>query len=156
MDRSRLTGHWREVNPAMTRRNKGKLRREEKRWRRERESQRQNDVVQHSVATLTCALETASDFAYQCTHVQEELELDLPFLHLALEIWRESPQAPPALVAALEELLTEQLRHQEVLNRIGQRLEVLAADPSLHIHLDPPDAYRDLVRNRLFPTPPAQ
>jgi hypothetical protein len=88
--------------------------------------------------------------------VQEELELDLPFLHLALEIWRESPQAPPALVAALEALLTERLRHQQAIHQIRQRLEALAADPSLHIHLDPSDAYRDLVRNRLFPTPPAQ
>jgi hypothetical protein len=140
----------------MARTKKGKPSREEKRWRRERDSQRQNDVVQHSVATLTCAAETAGDFTYQCTHTQEEVELDLPFLRLALEIWREHPQAPAALVAGLEELLTEQLRHQEMLHRIGQRLEALAADPSLHIHLDPPDAYRELVRNRLFPTPPAQ
>lgn len=140
----------------MTRRKKDKLSRENKRWRRERESQRQNDVVQHSVATLTCAVETAGDFAYLCTHAQEEIEIDLPFLRLALEIWREHPQAPPALIAALEALLAEQLRHQEVLHPIRQRLEALAADPSLHIHLDPRDAYRDLVRNRLFPTPPAQ
>jgi hypothetical protein len=79
----------------MARKNKN---REEKRWRRQLEKKRQDDVVKDSAATLTCAAETAGDFAYQCTHQQEELDFDLPFLHLALEIWRESPLAPPSLV----------------------------------------------------------
>lgn len=138
----------------MAHRNKGKLSREDKRWRREqRDHQRQQDVVQHSAATLTCAAETAGDFAGQCAHDQEELELDLPFLRLALEIWRENPQSTQVLVAALEELLNERLRQQEALNRIGQQLQHLAADPSLHIHLEPLDGYRELVRSRLFPQP---
>lgn len=129
--------------------------REEKRWRRQVEQKRQNDVVQDSAATLTCAAETAGDFAYQCAHEQEEQAFDLSFLHLALEIWREHPEAAPAVLTALEELLTEQLRHQEVLARLGQRFEDLAADPSLHIHLGPIDRYRELVRTRLFSEPPA-
>ena len=135
----------------MAHRNKGKPSREEKRWHRQRDHQRQQDVVQHSAATLTCAAETAADFAGQCAHDQEEVELDLPFLRLALEIWREHPQSTQPLVAALEELLNERLRQQEALNRIGQQLQHLAADPSLHIHLEPLDGYRELVRNRLFP-----
>jgi hypothetical protein len=133
---------------------KGKSR-EEKRWRRQVEQKRQNDVAQDSAATLTCAAETAGDFAYQCAHEQEEQAFDLSFLRLALEIWREHPQAAPPVLAALEELLTEQLRHQQVLARLGQRFEDLAADPSLHIHLDPIDRYRQLVRTRLFSEPPA-
>lgn len=56
-------------------------------------------------------------------------------------------------MAALDELLGERLRYQQVLERIGQQLQHLAADPSLHIHLKPLDAYRELVRNRLFPQP---
>ncbi len=72
-----------------------------------------SDVVQDSAATLTCAAETAGDFAYQCAHEQEERAFDLPFLRLALEIWREHPKAAPAVLAALEELLAEQIRHQE-------------------------------------------
>lgn len=135
----------------MSRRNKG---REEKRWRRQAEQKRQNDVVQDSAATLTCAAETAGDFAYQCAHEQEERAFDLSFLRLALEIWHEHPETAPAVLAALEELLTEHLRHQEVLACLGQRFEDLAADPSLHIHLDPIERYRDLVRTRLFSGPP--
>jgi len=128
--------------------------RQEKNWKRQLEKKRQDDVVKDSAATLTCAAETAGDFAYQCTHQQEELDFDLPFLNLALEIWRVSPKAPPSLLAALDELLTEQLRHRETLIRIGQHLEQLAADPSLHIHLDPIDHYRELVKNRLFAETP--
>lgn len=135
-------------------RNKG---REQKRWRRERrDRQQQDDVVQHSAATLTCVAETAGEFAYQCAHDQEELELDLPFLHLALEIWREHPHSARTLLPPLEELLGEQLRHQQALTRIGQQLQRLADDPSSHIHLDGLEQYRELVRQRLFPQSPAK
>jgi hypothetical protein len=136
----------------MARKNKS---REEKNWRRQREKQRQDAVVKDSAATLSCAADTAGDFAYQCTHQQEELDFDLPYLRLALEIWRESPLAPPSLLTALDELLTEQLRHRKTLVRLGQQLELLSADPSLHIHLEPIDHYRELVRSRLFAEPPA-
>lgn len=137
----------------MAHRNKGKLSREEKRWRREQRHRQQDDVVHHSAATLSCAAETAGDFADQCAHEQEELELDLPYLRLALEIWREHPQSTQPLVAALEELLSERVRYIEALKRIGQQLQPLPADRSLHIHLEPLDHYRELVRNRLFPEP---
>ena len=126
-----------------------KKNRQEKNWRRQLEKKRQDDVVKDSAATLTCAAETAGDFAYQCTHQQEELDFDLPYLHLALEIWRESPQAPPSLLAALDELLTELLRHRETLTRLALTFEQLAADPTLHIHLDPIERYRQWVRQRL-------
>ena len=140
-----------ESYPTMSRKTKN---RQEKNWKRQLEKKRQDDVVKDSAATLTCAAETAGDFAYQCTHQQEELDFDLPYLHLALEIWRESPQAPPSLLAALDELLTELLRHRETLTRMALTFEQLAADPTLHIHLDPIERYRELVRSRLFPEPP--
>lgn len=120
------------------------------------EAQRQNAVVQDTAARFTCAAETADDFAYHCTHALEELDLDLLVHRLALEIWREHPERAPALLDALEELLAERLRHREMLERIGQRLQTLADDPAFHIHLEPPDKYRDLVRSRLFPQPPTK
>jgi hypothetical protein len=98
-----------------------KKNRQENNWRRQLEKKRQDDVVKNSAATLTCAAETAGDFAYQCTHQQEELDFDLPYLRLALEIWRESAQAPPSLLAALDELLTVELRHRETLIRFAQQ-----------------------------------
>ena len=135
-------------------RNKSKHRREEKRFRRQqrdRQREEQDNVVLDSAATLTCAAETAADFADQCAHQEEELQLDLSFLNLALEIWGERPQpATQPLLNALQELLQERQRHMQALNAIRAQLERLAEDPSLHIHLDPIERYQQLVRDRLF------
>ena len=120
----------------------------------QREAQRQNDVVHDTAARFTCAANTADDFAYQCTHAQHELDLDLLVHRLALDIWREHPDRAPALLAALEELWTERLRHRERLELLGQRLQTLADDPASHIHLESLETYRELVRSRLFPKPP--
>jgi len=141
----------------MARRNKPPLSEEEKRRRRHRrEAQRQDDVVQDTAARFTCAAETADDFAYQCAQAQQPLDIDLLFHRLALEIWNERPARAEELVAALEELLAERMRYRETLQRIGQRLQSLADDPSFHIHLEPPEAYRELVRRRVFPQSPAK
>ncbi len=139
----------------MAHRNKRNVRKQKRQRRQQHERQQEHNVVEHSAATLSCAAATAADFAGQCTQDLEDLDRDLPYLRLALEIWREQPQSTTeALLAALEELLSERLRHQQALNQIGQQLEHLAADPSLHIHLDPIERYRELVRQRLFPQPP--
>ena len=119
--------------------------------RQKRQAQQQEDVVQDTAARFTCAAETADDFAYQCAHAQEALDIDLLFNRLALEIWKERPAHAEALVTALEELLTERLRHRQSLQRLAQRLQSLADDPSFHIHLEPIEAYRELVRSRVFP-----
>lgn len=58
------------------------------------------------------------------------------------------------VVAALKELLRERLRYREALKLIGQQLEHLAGNPAPHIHLEPLEPYRELVRSRLFPLPP--
>jgi hypothetical protein len=119
-----------------------------------REAEQQNAVVQDTAARFTCAAETADDLAYHCTHAMETLDFDLLFHRLALEIWREHPDRAPALLETLEELLIERLRHREMLERIGQRLETIAEDPAFHIHLEPIEKYRALVRSRIFPQPP--
>jgi len=129
---------------------------DKRRQREQHEVAQQNNVVQDTAARFTCAAETADDFAYQCTRAQQELDLDLIVQRLALEIWREHPDRAPALLDAFEDLLAERLRHREMLERIGQRLQTLADDPAFHIHLDSLEKYRDLVRSRLFPRPPAK
>ncbi len=121
-----------------------------------RQAQLQDDVVADTAARFTCAAETAADFASQCAHAREELDINLLFNRLALEIWSTPPASAEPLVGALEELLTERLRHQHTLQQLGQRLQTLADDPSFHIHLESPEAYRDLVRRRVFPKPPAE
>lgn len=142
-----------ETHPTMAR-NKSKHRREEKRFRRQqRDSQRQeqDNVVLDSTATLTCAAETAADFAGQCADQEEQLQFDLSFLSLALEIWGERPQlSTQPLLSALEELRQEHQRHIQALQTLGAQLEQLAEDPSLHIHLDPIERYQQLVRDRIF------
>jgi len=120
----------------------------------QREADQQNAVVQDTAGRFTCAAETADDFAYQCTHAIEELEPDLVVHRLALEIWREHPDRAPALLEALEELLAERMRYREMLERFDQRLQALADDPAFHIHLEPLEKYRALVRSRLFPQQP--
>jgi hypothetical protein len=148
-----------EAQLAMAR-NKSKHRRDEKRFRRQqRDNQRQeqDNVVSDSAATLTCAAETAADFAGQCAYQQEELQFDLSFLSLALEIWGEQPQpTTQPLLSALRELLQERQRHMQALNTLAAQLERLAEDPSLHIHLDPIERYQQLVRDRLFSAKPPQ
>jgi len=139
----------------MAHRNKRKIKKHKRERREQHEREQENNVVQHSAAILSCATETAADFAGQCTQDREDLDLDLPYLRLALDIWREQPQAPTAaLLAALEALLSERLRHQQALTQIAQQLQHLAAEPSLHIHLDPIERYREWVRQRLFPQQP--
>jgi hypothetical protein len=142
-----------ETHPTMAR-NKGKHRREEKRFQRQqrdKQRQEQDNVVLDSAATLTCAAKTAADFAGQCADQGEELQLDLSFLNLALEIWGERPQpSTQPLLSALQELLQERQRHMHALKALGAQLEQLAEDPSLHIHLDPIERYQQLVRDRLF------
>ena len=120
----------------------------------QREAERQNAVVQDTAARFTCAAETADDFAYQCTHALEEIEPDLVVHRLALEIWREHPDRAPALLEALEQLMTERMRYREMLQRFEKLLEALAENPAFHIHLEPLEKYRALVRSRLFQQQP--
>jgi hypothetical protein len=77
----------------MAQRNKRKIKKQKRQRREEHEREQENNIVAHSAATLSCAADTAADFAGQCTEDREDLELDLPYLHLGLEIWREQPQA---------------------------------------------------------------
>lgn len=127
---------------------------DKRRRQAQREAEQQNAVVHDTAGRFTCAAETADDFAYQCTHALQELDTDLLVHRLALEIWREHPDRAPPLLQVLEQLLTERMRHREMLQLIGQHLQSLADDPTFHIHLEPLEKYRALVRSRLFPKPP--
>jgi hypothetical protein len=140
----------------MTHRNKGKRKREEKQARgQQRHSQRDENLVQHSAAVLSCATEAADEIAGVCDHLLEELEVELPYLRLALEIWNEHPELAQPLRAVLVELLQASVSYNQALHKAGQQLQSLAADPAPHIHLEPIERYRRLVRERLFSEPPA-
>jgi hypothetical protein len=115
----------------------------------------ENDIVEHSTAVLTCATEAAGEFVALCDRCIEEIELDLPYLRVALEIWAEHPELAQPLKHSLEQLLRLLDAQYQPLKNIKQELECLAADPAPHVHLDPVEQYRPLIRERLIAGHPA-
>lgn len=113
--------------------------------------QRQEEVVQDSAAVLSCATKAADEIAGVCDHLLQELSVELPYLRLALEIWAEHPELAQHLRSVLTELLEASERYNAALHQAGKELQRLADDPAPHIHLDPIERYRQLVRERLFP-----
>lgn len=116
--------------------------------------QRQEEVVQHSAAVLSCATKAADEMVGVCQEHLKTLTIDVPYVRLALEIWTAPPAAAQPLNDLLEELLQLFSKHLEALKDINQRLEQLAVDPGPHTHLEPLEHYRQLVRERLFPKSP--
>jgi hypothetical protein len=137
----------------MTRRNKtGKKNKENKGSQGEQHKlQRQEELVEHSAAVLSCATEAADEIAGVCDHLLQELSVELPYLGVALDIWAEHPEHAQPLRSVLAELLEASKRYNDALHRAGKELQRLAADPAPHIHLDPIEHYRRLIRERLFP-----
>jgi hypothetical protein len=119
------------------------------------DSQQDDDVVEHSAAVLTCATDAADEFVEVCEHYLEDLEVDLPYLRVALEIWAEHPELAQSLRNTLGELLQALSGHCQALKDIRQTLVRLAADPGPPTHLEPLERYRRLIRERLFPATPA-
>jgi hypothetical protein len=110
----------------------------------------ENDLVEHSAAVLTCATEAADEFVGVCDRCIEELELDLPYLQVALEIWAEHPEFAQPLRHSMQQLLLVLTGQYKALKDIRQELQRLAADPAPHVHLDPVERYHQLIRERLI------
>ena len=117
----------------------------------ERIAQRQ-DVVKNTAAVFTCSTDIAHDFAHQCADQGANVEADIAFTRVAHQIWHGRPGPAVELVRAFVDLLAERQRHFDSLTELGSRFQALATNPSFqHQHLDPPDAYVELIRNQLFP-----
>jgi len=113
-------------------------------------------MVQDTTAVFTCATETAGDFHYQCGLRLEDLAFDLLFTNLAHEIWSAESHRAENLVAALAALLAERRHHQGALTELRERFAALVVDKAPHVHLDPPEKYRNIVRACLFPESAAE
>jgi ABC-type transporter Mla subunit MlaD len=100
--------------------------------------------VQDTAGRFTCALETSRDLAHACERRLEDLQVDLIYYALARDIWRDQAPRTASLAAILSDFVAEVERHQRALEDLAQRLAPLAADEDFHVHLDPPDSYRDL------------
>jgi hypothetical protein len=109
-----------------------------------------NDIVEHSAEVLTCATEAADEFVGVCSRHLEDLEVDLPYLRVALEIWAEHPNLARPLKHSMQQLLQVLAGEYDALKDIKQELERLAADPAPHVHLDPVERYHQLIRERLI------
>ncbi len=130
-----------------------KLTKQEKHRRTGRNKQPEDaraDVVADTAAVFTCSKEIADDFAYQCHSRAEDLEMDLDFTRVALDIWHDQPGQGSALTDLLTALAAERERHLAAILELGRRFDALAAQ-DIHEHLDPAEKYRDYVRQRLFP-----
>ena len=133
---------------------KGKGKRESRLARIDRQTN--DDVAQDNAAVLTCSSKAATEFIVIGEHYLKDLELDIPYLQVALEIWAEHPELAQPLRSTLEELLQALITHCQTLKDINEKFEQLAADPGPHIHLDPVERYQRLIKERLFsPSPPA-
>jgi hypothetical protein len=134
-----------------------KLTKAEKRRRRGRRDSEQHrdtdfdDFVQDTAARFTCSTETAADFAFHCQGRANDLDVDLALARLAQEIWQDKSQ--PSLVAALADLAAEEQRHRDALAALGRRFDSLASEQGHH-HLDPPEDYRLLIRQRILSEQP--
>lgn len=129
-----------------------KLTKQQKRQRRGRKQQPQDaraDVVADTAAVFTCSKETADDFTYQCQRRREDLQMDLDFTRVALDIWRDQPGQGPPLTDLLTALAAEHERHFAAILELGRGFAALAAQ-NIHEHLEPPEKYRDFVRKKLF------
>jgi hypothetical protein len=110
----------------------------------------QLDAVQDIIEGIMCSRTSADDYAGMCDARIADLDPDLDLAEIAATLWRgrEGPAQP--LSVALADLATECQRHRDALVEIARRLELLAADESLHDHLDPKAIDPDIVTRMLL------
>lgn len=133
--------------------NISKAEKRKRRRKNETEAARFDALVRDTAATFTCSADIVGDFAYQCESRRDQVECDLAFNRLALEMWHDRPGWTD-LANALEAFAAERQRHLDALTELGTRFASIAADPSRaeqHEHLDPVEDYHELVRSRILP-----
>lgn len=107
-----------------------------------------DDLVRDTAARFTCSTKTLSNFLYQCDADTADLDCDILYNDVAAEIWKDHSAD---LANVLADFAAERKRHLATLADIRRRLAALDADTSLdHLHLDPVENYRALIRSRVF------
>jgi hypothetical protein len=127
-----------------------KLSRSERQKRKEiRAKQESEELVELTAQTFTCAHEIAIDFAFQCRDQIIDLDGEIIFNEIALEIWNQqhSPSTT-SLVKVMKDLLTERDRYRKKLSELETQFNQII-ELNLHEHLEPIDPYIELVRARL-------
>src|SRR5438477_67643 len=118
--------------------------------RRQRRERKLDAAVAATTAILTCSRDLAHELDAQCELRDDDVEFDLGYAQLALEIWRpHATEGARALVEVLIELIAELQRHQRAVGALRDRLAELELRDS-HEHLEPAEHFAELVYRRLF------
>jgi len=121
--------------------------------KREREptvEERDNAVVEETAGIFTSLRQIMGDFADQCELTAAELEGNIRFTRLGIEIWTGRSEEAQKLVEGLKALEAVQEKHLAELVELGKRFSGLW-ETAQEETLDPPEAWEGLVRERLFP-----
>jgi predicted nucleic acid-binding Zn-ribbon protein len=106
-------------------------------------------VIEDTASTYTCSHAMTTDLLFQAEQAMEDLEGDVFFNQLALDIWRAHADKAPELFRALSDLVTEREKYRLALSSLRDRLEVLG-DAQIHEHLEKEETYIELIRDRLM------
>ncbi len=115
------------------------------------DQEKEDALVQDTVAQLGCCAATARDMLGQCHHRLDEIDIDLVFARLARHVWGERPGRGEQLTPLIDELIAEHQRHAKVMENVGERFQRIADGE--HEHLAPDAVDPDYVRRAIF-TPP--
>ena len=115
------------------------------------ETERDHALVADVTRIFTCFTEIAHDFGHQCGANLEDLECDINYNRLAIEMWSGGPGRSAELIAVLTDFLALRERHHAALTALEPRLKLLLATPA-DDHLEPTHNWSDLVRKRIMPS----
>ena len=115
-------------------------------------AERDDALVADITRIFTCYTEIAHDFVHQCGANLEDLDCDILYNRMAIEMWSGGPGRAAELVEVLNDYLALRERHHAALNALQPRLAELLATPA-HDHLEPIEHWRDLVRKRILSAP---
>jgi len=139
----------------MSRREKRKLSKAERKARRLQEDAKELDaLVKDTAAAFRSSQELIEDSATECDRRRADLLADLDYRRLPHEIWRGRPGAE-VLVSAMADLISENERHLVAIEQLRQRFDDLSKNGTWHETLSPDLLPDELIRRRLFSDPPA-
>ncbi len=131
-----------------------KLTKAQKEARRlDKDAQELEALVTDTAAAFRSSREIVEDSATECDRRRADLEADLKYRRLALEIWHGRSGAEP-IASAMADLIAENERHLVAIEQLCRRFDDLSRNPPCHETLGPDVVPDDLIRRRLFSDSP--
>lgn len=107
-------------------------------------------VSGETAADFSCSVDVARYFADALQDEIDSREPRLPLTQLAVDLWRNHREELPELVATLDALFAERLRHDAALVQLSNRFIALGQDERSHADLSPVEDIEATVRNVLL------